>query len=84
MSMHSKSGKIFFYGTVTLGERGQVVIPAKARKALALDRGEELLAFSMAKDMIVISKLSMVKNIMNHLSKDIKECEKLLDIRKVK
>jgi AbrB family looped-hinge helix DNA binding protein len=75
--MHSKLDKTF-YGTATLGERGQVVIPAKARKALALNKGEELLVFGMAKDMIVFSKLSMVKNIIDHLSKDIKTMRKAI------
>jgi len=35
----------FFYGTVTVGERGQVVIPAQARKQQGLEPGEKLLVF---------------------------------------
>jgi AbrB family looped-hinge helix DNA binding protein len=31
------------YGTVTVGERGQVVIPAKVRKAYGLAAGEKLI-----------------------------------------
>lgn len=33
----------FFYGAVTLGERGQVVIPAEARKRHGLQPGDKLL-----------------------------------------
>jgi AbrB family looped-hinge helix DNA binding protein len=33
----------FFYGSVTLGERGQVVIPAEARKRHGLQAGDKLL-----------------------------------------
>jgi len=34
-----------FYGSVTLGERGQVVIPAEARKQHGLHPGDKLLVF---------------------------------------
>jgi len=33
-----------FYDVVTVGERGQVVIPSKARKALGIKPGDKLLA----------------------------------------
>jgi AbrB family looped-hinge helix DNA binding protein len=33
----------YFYGSVTLGERGQVVIPAEARKRHGLQAGDKLL-----------------------------------------
>ena len=32
-----------FYGTVTVGERGQIVIPAKARRDYGIDNGDQLL-----------------------------------------
>ncbi len=32
-----------FYGTVTVGERGQIVIPAKARRDFGIDNGDQLL-----------------------------------------
>jgi AbrB family looped-hinge helix DNA binding protein len=35
----------YFYGAVTVGERGQVVIPAEARKQSGLEAGEKLLVF---------------------------------------
>jgi AbrB family looped-hinge helix DNA binding protein len=34
-----------FFGAVTVGERGQVVIPAEARKAFGIDTGDKLLVF---------------------------------------
>jgi AbrB family looped-hinge helix DNA binding protein len=34
-----------FYGAVTIGERGQVVIPADARKRFQLEPGDKLLVF---------------------------------------
>ena len=32
-----------FYGSVTVGERGQIVIPAEARRKLNISTGEKLL-----------------------------------------
>ena len=34
------------YGTVTIGQRGQVVIPVKARKALKMKEGAQLIVMS--------------------------------------
>ena len=34
------------YGTVTIGQRGQVVIPMKARKALKIKQGDQLIVMS--------------------------------------
>jgi AbrB family looped-hinge helix DNA binding protein len=35
-----------FYGSTTVGERGQVVIPAEARRDLNISHGTKLLVFS--------------------------------------
>ena len=63
----SKSGEQFF-GTTTVGEKGQVVIPAEAREAMGLKKGEKLLVFGMGCDMIAFSKLSKVEQFASHLS----------------
>ncbi len=34
-----------FYGTVTVGERGQIVVPAQAREDFDLNPGDKLLVF---------------------------------------
>lgn len=34
------------FGTVTVGQRGQVVIPMKARKALKIKEGDQLIVMS--------------------------------------
>ena len=41
----SRSIDEMFYGTVTVGERGQVVIPAEARTEYEISPGEKLLIF---------------------------------------
>ena len=45
-SQKRTSVKELFYGSVTIGERGQVVIPAEARKRHHFDSGDKLLVFS--------------------------------------
>ncbi len=42
--LRGKSPKL--YGTVTVAERGQVVIPAEARRDLEIEPGTKLLVFS--------------------------------------
>jgi len=34
------------YGPATVGERGQIVIPAKLRKALNIESGDQLMIFA--------------------------------------
>lgn len=44
MAMHG-SQQQHFAGSVTVGERGQVVIPAEARERCGIQAGDKLLAF---------------------------------------
>lgn len=39
----TKSFEEHFYGTATVGERGQIVIPAEARKKHGIETGDKLL-----------------------------------------
>ncbi len=57
-----------FYGTVNIGEKGQMVIPAEARKSMGIKKGDKLLVFGMGCDMIAITKLSKVEQFASHLS----------------
>ena len=61
-----------FYGTATLSEKGQIVIPAQAREALKVGKGEKLLVFGMGEDMIAIAKLSKLEQFAAHLSDKLK------------
>ena len=65
--MTKKNGEQF-YGTTTVGEKGQVVIPSKARKTMGLKKGEKLLVFGMGCDMVALTKLSKVEQFASHLS----------------
>ncbi|MCL5667383.1 MAG: AbrB/MazE/SpoVT family DNA-binding domain-containing protein [Patescibacteria group bacterium] len=57
-----------FFGTVTMGERGQAVIPSEARKIMGLKQGEKLLVFGMGSEMLVLAKLSHVEKLASRLS----------------
>ena len=56
-----------FYGTTTLGEKGQVVIPAEARQSLNLKKGEKLLVFGIG-DLLAISRLANLEKFAAHLT----------------
>jgi AbrB family looped-hinge helix DNA binding protein len=53
-------GKIF--GTTSVGERGQVVIPAEAREELGIKAGEKFVVFGDAKRGTVILVKSEIMN----------------------
>jgi AbrB family looped-hinge helix DNA binding protein len=61
-----------FYGTTVVGERGQAVIPAEAREALGLKKGEKLLVFGMGNGMLSFSTLSGFERFQSHMTKQIK------------
>ncbi len=42
---HPKDPNRRFYGTVTVSDRGQVAIPAEARRDLGIEVGDKLLVF---------------------------------------
>ncbi|USN53147.1 MAG: AbrB/MazE/SpoVT family DNA-binding domain-containing protein [Candidatus Nomurabacteria bacterium] len=67
-----------FFGTTTLGEKGQVVIPAETRKALNLKPGDKLLVFGMGKNMITLTKFEQLEKFTNIMSKRLDGLRKIL------
>lgn len=67
MDKKHKNGERF-YGVASVGEKGQIVIPAEARKKMNTKKGDKLLVFGMDNEMIAITKLSKVEQIVSHLS----------------
>jgi len=57
-----------FYGAATLGNRGLIVVPAEARKAMDLRKGDKLLVIGMESTMITCTKSSGAKLYASHLS----------------
>ncbi|MGC9319454.1 MAG: AbrB/MazE/SpoVT family DNA-binding domain-containing protein [Armatimonadota bacterium] len=59
-----------FMGAVTVGERGQVVIPAEARKRMGLEPGDKLLAFLHPGEQgIFLARVDMLDVLSGMLSK---------------
>jgi len=57
------------FGTVTVGQRGQVVIPMKARKSLGLKKGDRLMVMSGPpgkKDIISFIPLERFSDFLKH------------------
>ncbi len=52
-----------FYGTVKVGERGQIVIPKKARENYDIKAGDSLLIFSDNDRIFKIVKEDLVKSV---------------------
>lgn len=67
-----------FYGSTSVGARGQIVIPIKARKDFKIKNGEELLVFGAHGKFIAVAKLSEMKEFLEELSLQFKEIEKVL------
>lgn len=63
------------YGSVTIGERGQLVIPAKLRKEFDIKSGDELMVFA-ALDKKVVSMMP-VKDFSQFLNRAAKLISKL-------
>lgn len=67
-----------FYGTTTIGEKGQMVIPVEAREAMKLNKGDKLLVFGMGQEMIALTKLSQVEQFASHLSHKLESIREII------
>jgi AbrB family looped-hinge helix DNA binding protein len=61
--MELKKGKKF-YGSVTVSERGQIAIPAEARKDFDIKTGDKLLVMADLEKGIVIAKSNFVLRVL--------------------
>ncbi len=66
-----------FFGSVTLGERGQVVIPAEARKELNIQPGDKLLVFRhpFDKSMLMLGKVSELQKFFQEKAHEFAQAE---------
>jgi len=66
-----------FFGSVTLGERGQVVIPAEARKEINIHPGDKLLVFRhpFHTSMLMIGKMSDVQQFFQEMARQLSAVE---------
>ena len=61
--MNAPEGKKF-YGSVTIGERGQIVIPVEARKDFGMKPGDKLLVFGDLEKGLGIATLDIMQRTM--------------------
>jgi AbrB family looped-hinge helix DNA binding protein len=73
-----KDHKKTFYGTTTIGEKGQVVIPVQAREAMKLKKGEKLLVFGFGREMLALSKLVHIERFASHLAQRLSIIQKII------
>lgn len=73
-----------FYGMTTVGEKGQAVIPAEARKRMHLEKGEKLLVFGFDENILVLAKTEGLEKFASHLTEKLRDINDLIDKNKSK
>jgi len=58
--MANESNEKRFYGSITVSERGQIVIPAEARRDFGIEVGDKLLVFGDLEHGLALAKASAV------------------------
>lgn len=71
--------EMVFFGSATVGERGQIVIPAEARAAFKLEKGEKLLVLGMKDEAIVLQKVSAIRQMSEILERRSKEIKDIME-----
>ena len=64
-----------FYGAVTVSERGQIVIPAQARRDLDIEIGEKLLVVSGPADGLVLIRARVVGRMLSQWTELVRRLE---------
>lgn len=82
-SPQSPNQKPVFYGTATIGTKGQLVIPADAREALRMQPGDKVVVFGLkANCMIGISPISSVEAMLAEMSEHLETMRKVVEDNK--
>jgi AbrB family looped-hinge helix DNA binding protein len=66
-----------FYGSVTVGERGQIVIPVEARRDFDIQPGEKLLVLADLEKGIVIAKGNVVLGLLGGTLEGLRKLESI-------
>ena len=74
-----KEPKRRFYGTATVGEKGQVVIPVEARKEFGVKAGEKFLVFGMGNGALMLTKPEHFEKMAAIMAKKLEEIQKMTD-----
>jgi AbrB family looped-hinge helix DNA binding protein len=66
-----------FYGAVTVSDRGQVVIPAEARRELGIAVGDKMLVMSGPRGGLMLIKANLVTQMLGQWSGFMRQLEQL-------
>ena len=67
------------YGTVVVGERGQIVIPADARRDMDITPGEKLVILGgPQRNTLMVAKTDSVLQLLNRIMKHISQFERMI------
>jgi AbrB family looped-hinge helix DNA binding protein len=71
-----------FYGSATVGERGQIVLPAIARKELGIKPKDKILVMGMPPHMpgVMLIKFEAIGAMVEQMDKGLKELSKRMEI----
>lgn len=66
----------YFFGSATVGERGQIVIPSEARKRFSISPGDKVLVMGHPHGGgVVICKIDAMKDVFSAMLTDLEEIE---------
>ena len=64
-----------FYGVATVGERGQIVIPAEARKNANIHSGDKVIVVGHPHNGLLILKMDALKEFLTSIVDDVAQVE---------
>ena len=77
---HSHPHKPSFYGTATIGTKGQIVIPVEARDELGLQPGDKVVVLGIKEHgMVGVCKLKAVEEMLARMSAHLDGMRDMLD-----
>ncbi len=69
-----------FYGLTTIGEKGQIVIPAEARETLKLEKGDKLLVMSgPSQDVLMLAKPAQIEKFITQLNEHASSMKEIIN-----
>lgn len=69
-----------FFGSATVGERGQIVIPSEARKRLNINPGDKLLVMAHPGGPgLVVFKIDAMRDVMSSMLSSLEEIESRIE-----
>lgn len=82
---HNHPHKPTFYGSATIGTKGQIVIPAEAREELGLNAGDKVVVIGIKEHgMVGVCKMESIEQMLTQMTENLDTMRKVLDKSKEK